>query len=72
MLDNYDFLLAKLVEFAGEQLIPPPLFTGRDLLALGWKPGPAVGKILEAVQTRQIKDALVRRTRRTGFRGHLR
>ncbi len=61
MLDNYDFLLAKRGEFASEPLIPPPLVTGRDLLALGWKPGPAVGKILEAVQTRQLEGALATR-----------
>ncbi len=57
-LDNYDFLLAKREEFANEPLIPPPLVTGNDVLALGWKPGPIVGQILEAVQTRQLERAL--------------
>ena len=61
MLDNYEFLLAKRGEFASEPLIPPPLVTGGDLLALGWKPGPAVGKILEAVQTRQLEGTLASR-----------
>jgi poly(A) polymerase len=61
MLDNFDFLITKRGEFASEPLIPPPFVTGRDLLALGWKPGPAVGKILEAVQTRQLEGTLATR-----------
>jgi poly(A) polymerase len=58
MLDNYDFLLRKREEFANEPLIPPPLVNGHDLLALGWKPGPMIGTILEAVQTRQLEGTL--------------
>lgn len=61
MLDNYEFLLRKREEFANEPLIPPPLVTGRDVLALGWKPGPRIGEILEAVQTRQLEGTLTRR-----------
>jgi poly(A) polymerase len=57
-LDNYDFLKAKAEEFANEPLIPPPLVTGHDLMALGWKPGPHFGPILEAVQTAQLEGAL--------------
>jgi putative nucleotidyltransferase with HDIG domain len=57
-LDNYDFLQAKAEEFAKEPLIPPPLVTGRDLIALGGKPGPHFGPILEAVQTAQLEGAL--------------
>ncbi|MFM8720752.1 MAG: CCA tRNA nucleotidyltransferase, partial [Chthoniobacterales bacterium] len=34
-LDNYDFLKTKAEEFANEPLIPPPLVTGHDLMALG-------------------------------------
>ncbi|HEY8899033.1 MAG TPA: CCA tRNA nucleotidyltransferase [Chthoniobacterales bacterium] len=58
MLDNYDFLLAKREEFANEPLIPPPLVTGHDLIALGWRPGPRFKEILEAVQTQQLEGAL--------------
>jgi poly(A) polymerase len=61
MLDNYEFLARKREEFASEPLIPPPLVTGRDLIALGWKPGPPIGKILEAVQTRQLEGMLTSR-----------
>jgi len=61
MLDNYVFLLGKQDEFANEPLIPAPLITGKDLIELGWKPGPEFGRILEAVQTRQLEGTLVNR-----------
>lgn len=55
MMDNYDFLLRKREEFANEPIIPPPLVRGEDLIALGLKPGPKFGEILEAVETRQLE-----------------
>ena len=54
-LDNYEFLRVKQSEFAHEPLIPKPMVTGHDLLALGLKAGPKIGEILEAVQTRQLE-----------------
>ena len=58
MLDNYEFLLRKREEFANEPIIPPPLVRGDDLIALGLKPGPKFGEILEAVETRQLEGIL--------------
>ena len=58
MLDNYEFLLRKREEFATEPIIPPPLVRGDDLIALGFKPGPEFGQILEAVETRQLEGRL--------------
>ncbi|MEY2481322.1 MAG: hypothetical protein QOI04_2249 [Verrucomicrobiota bacterium] len=58
MMENYDFLVQKREEFANEPIIPPPLVRGDDLLALGLKPGPKFGEILEAVETRQLEGAL--------------
>jgi poly(A) polymerase len=55
MLDNYEFLLRKREQFANEPIIPPPLVRGDDLIALGLKPGPKFGEILEAVETRQLE-----------------
>jgi poly(A) polymerase len=57
-LDNYDFLKTKAEEFANEPLIPPPLLTGHDLMALGWKPGPHFGPMLESIQTAQLEGTL--------------
>jgi len=58
MLDNYEFLLRKRDEFANEPIVPPPLVRGDDLIALGLKPGPKFGKILEAIETRQLEGNL--------------
>ncbi|MEY2512172.1 MAG: hypothetical protein QOE26_2935 [Verrucomicrobiota bacterium] len=61
MMDNYEFLLTKKEEFVNEPIIPPPLVRGDDLIALGLKPGPTFGKILEAVETRQLEGMLKNR-----------
>ena len=61
MLDNHALLIAKRVEFSNEPLIPPPLVTGHDLIALGWKPGKQFAEILETVQNRQLEGTLTSR-----------
>ena len=58
LLDNYEFLQRKQAEFASEPIIPPPLLRGDDLIALGMKPGPHFGEILEAVETKQLEGEL--------------
>jgi tRNA nucleotidyltransferase/poly(A) polymerase/fucose permease len=40
---------------------PAPLLSGQDILALGLKPGPAVGAILERVRQAQMTDQLTTR-----------
>ena len=49
---------ARLNEFADAPVIPPPLVTGKDLLALGYKPGPRMGRILRWVQDEQLEGRL--------------
>jgi tRNA nucleotidyltransferase/poly(A) polymerase len=61
-LQTYDLLVNKQREFESEPIIPPPLLTGRDLIALGLKPGPRFGEILEAVQTAQLDGEIKDRT----------
>ncbi|MEO5720695.1 MAG: CCA tRNA nucleotidyltransferase [Chthoniobacterales bacterium] len=61
MLDNYEFLLAKREEFSKEPIIPPPFVRGEDLIALGLRPGPKFGEILEAVETRQLEGEFATR-----------
>ena len=58
LLENYDFLRAKQVEFSNAPLIPPPLITGRDLIANGYKPGRLFKKILDAVEAMQLEGAV--------------
>ncbi|HEY5704714.1 MAG TPA: CCA tRNA nucleotidyltransferase [Terrimicrobiaceae bacterium] len=58
LLDNYEFLMRRREEFASEPLIPRPLLTGHDLIALGWKPGPKFKTVLDAVQVCQLEGTL--------------
>ena len=50
----YEFVKAKLLEYGQEQLQPPRLLTGADLIAAGYMPSPAFGKALSAVETAQL------------------
>lgn len=56
--ENYDFLRTKEQEFSEEPLIPKPLVSGKDLIALGRKPGPQFKKILLDLQTEQLEGKL--------------
>ncbi|MDX2081819.1 MAG: CCA tRNA nucleotidyltransferase [Terrimicrobiaceae bacterium] len=58
MLDNYAFLRAKQEEFSRAPLIPAPLVTGHDLIAMGRKPGPGFKAILDKVQIHQLEGRL--------------
>ena len=61
MLDNHATLITKREEFGREPLIPEPLVTGHDLIALGWKPGKKFADVLQSVQTRQLEGTLTSR-----------
>jgi poly(A) polymerase len=58
MLDHYHFLVAQARELAQQPEIRPPLLTGDDLLALGLKPGPAMGALLAELREKQLQDEL--------------
>jgi poly(A) polymerase len=53
-LDNYDYVRRFLAETPPEQVRPPRLVTGDDLISLGYKPGPPFHAILEAVEEAQL------------------
>jgi len=55
-LDHYQFLVAQAAELARQPCLRPPLVTGDDLLALGLKPGPALGALLAEIRERQLLD----------------
>jgi poly(A) polymerase len=55
MLDNYQFIRAKQAEFGQEQIAPPPLLTGKDLIAAGYKPGPWFSQVLSAIEDAQLE-----------------
>ena len=54
-LDSYKHVLARLEELGEEELRPKPLLTGRDLIEQGYRPGPAFGKMLAAVEDAQLE-----------------
>jgi putative nucleotidyltransferase with HDIG domain len=58
MLDNYDFVRAKQEEFGQEQIAPPPLLTGKDLIAAGYTPGPWFSQVLAAVEDAQLEGRI--------------
>ena len=57
-LDTYDFLVAQAAELANQPEIRPPLLTGEDLIALGFKPGKALGALLNELREKQLSDEL--------------
>jgi len=57
-LDVYDFLAAKSAELAKQPEIRPPLLTGKDLIKLGLKPGPSMGRLLAEIREKQLQDEL--------------
>ena len=57
-LDNYDLVRRFLAETPPEQVRPPRLLTGDDLIALGAKPGPAFKAVLDAVEDAQLNGRI--------------
>jgi poly(A) polymerase len=57
-LDHYEFLVQQAAELEKRPAIRPPLLTGNDLIALGVKPGPAMGALLAEIREKQLQDEL--------------
>jgi poly(A) polymerase len=49
-----------LLELSKEEGIvhPPPLIRGDDVMALGYQPGPTVGRILNLIRQRQVEGQI--------------
>ncbi|MCX5818967.1 MAG: CCA tRNA nucleotidyltransferase [Deltaproteobacteria bacterium] len=54
LLDHYEFCRQKLEEYPEEELRPPRLLTGDDLIGMGFAPGPVFKEILRAVEDAQL------------------
>jgi poly(A) polymerase len=61
MLDNYDFVNRFVAETPPEQVRPTRLLTGDDLIALGFKPGPAFKSLLYNIEEAQLNGTLLTR-----------
>jgi poly(A) polymerase len=57
-LSSYHFCRRKLEEFTLESLLPKPLIGGRDLIELGFQPGPLFSEILGSVEDLQLEGRL--------------
>jgi poly(A) polymerase len=57
-LEHYNFLVAQAEELKKQPAIRPPLLTGRDLIKLGMKSGPALGALLNEIREKQLADEL--------------
>jgi poly(A) polymerase len=55
---HYEFLVAQAAELKKKPALRPPLLTGNDLIALGVKPGPAMGVLLAEIREKQLQDEL--------------
>lgn len=55
LLDNYEYVKAKQHEYGQEQIAPPALLTGKDLIAAGYSPGPWFSKVLSAAEDAQLE-----------------
>jgi poly(A) polymerase len=60
-LDNWSFAKRRRGEIGEEALRPRPLVDGRDLIALGWAPGPALGAELRRLEEMQLEGTLASR-----------
>ena len=59
--EAYNFIRDKLSEFSQEELHPPRLITGQDLIEAGFSPGPSFAQALEAVETAQLEGQVTTR-----------
>lgn len=58
MLDNYEFCRDQLHHLAQDDLHPPRLITGDDLIALGFTRGKIIGEILQALEDEQLEGRI--------------
>jgi poly(A) polymerase len=57
-LESYKFVQRVLEQTPPEQIHPPRLLTGDDLLEMGYKPGPTFREILHSVEDAQLEGVI--------------
>lgn len=58
-LQYYDFCRQKLSEFKVEEIHPSPLLGGKDLIAMGFSPGPLFQAILKRLEEGQLNGEIL-------------
>jgi len=66
-LTNYYFCFEMLKSLSQEELHPPRLISGHDLIAWGFTPGPLMGKILRSVEDAQLDGKIVTKDEAQAF-----
>lgn len=66
-LDNYEFMKSRYEASPPEELRPPRLLTGNDLIGAGYRPGPEFSKMLEAVEDAQLESRIQTREEALDF-----
>lgn len=54
----YTYLKDRLENLEDDEIKPPPLVTGMDLIGLGFKPGPLFKTILDKIEEQQLEGAI--------------
>ena len=57
-LAHYDFVRAKIEELGQEEIRPPRLITGDDLLRIGYREGPEIGRELRRLEELQLEGVI--------------
>jgi len=66
-LSLYDFVRERRDQMAEEEIRPPRLLNGADLIALGYRPGPQFRDILAAIEDAQLEGRLKSREEAGAF-----
>lgn len=56
--EAYEFVMNKFDEFKDEEIKPEPLLGGRELIEMGYKPGPIFTEILNFVEEAQLEGEI--------------
>ena len=57
-LDIYNFVRERYDSLPEQEVRPTPLLTGRELIAAGYRPGPAFKEMLQTVEDAQLEGAI--------------
>ena len=66
-LGNYEFCKHKLSTLEDEDIRPPRLLTGDDLIDMGYTPGPIFSKILERIEDAQLEGEVATKEQALGI-----
>lgn len=57
-LEDYEYVIERRRTMPPEEVHPPPLISGHDLIEMGYEPGQLFGKVLDQVRDAQLDGAI--------------